>query len=72
MKDDKLNAVLDEVKQIKNRPSKESGGFLEFAESAIKMKKLFGWGAGGDDDEDEEEEVEAEAAAEAGSVTGAA
>lgn len=56
MKDDKLNAVLDEVKQIKNRPSKESGGFLEFAESAIKMKKLFGWGAGGDDDDDEEDD----------------
>jgi len=49
MQDDKLNALLEEVKAIKNRPTKENGSMLEMAEAMLKMKKLFGW----DDDDDD-------------------
>jgi len=53
MQDDKLNALLDEVKSLKNKPNQQSGSLLEQAEAMLKMKKIFGWGA---DDEDEDED----------------
>lgn len=53
MQDDKLNALLEEVKAIKNRPAKESGTMLETAEAMLKMKKLFSWGDDDDDDDDD-------------------
>ncbi len=51
MKDEKLNAVLDEVKSIRNKPQQQSGSLLEQAEAMLKMKKIFGWG-GEDEDDD--------------------
>lgn len=56
MQDDRMNQLVQKIDNLEKRPSKESGGFLDFAESAIKMKKLFGWGAGGGDDDDEEDD----------------
>ena len=53
MQDDKLNALLEEIKAIKNRPAKENGTMLEMADAMLKMKKLFGWGS---DDEDTDED----------------
>lgn len=52
MKDDKLNAVLDEVKSIRNRPNTPATSLLDQAEAILKLKKVFGWG--GDDEEEEE------------------
>ena len=54
MQDDKLNALLEEIKGIKNRPAKENGTMLEMADAMLKMKKLFGWGS--DDDDDDEDD----------------
>lgn len=56
MKDDKLNAVLDEVKAIKNKPSQQSGSLLDQAEAMLKLKKLFGWGGDEEDEEDDDPE----------------
>jgi hypothetical protein len=56
MQDDRMNLLVQKIDNLEKRPSKESGGFLDFAESAIKMKKLFGWGAGEGDDDDEEDD----------------
>lgn len=53
MQDDKLNAVLEEIKAVRNRPAKENGTMLEMADAMLKMKKLFGWGGDDDDDDDD-------------------
>jgi hypothetical protein len=56
MQDDRMNLLVQKIDNLEKRPNKESGGFLDFAESAIKMKKLFGWGGdSGDDDDDEDD-----------------
>ena len=52
MKDDKLNAVLDEVKSIRNKPSTPANSLLDQAEAILKLKKVFGWGGDDDDDDD--------------------
>jgi hypothetical protein len=57
MQDDKLNALLDEVKAIKNKPNQQSGSLLDQAEAMLKLKKLFGWG-GDDEDEDDADDPE--------------
>lgn len=56
MQDDRMSQLVQKIDNLEKRPNKESGGFLDFAESAIKMKKLFGWGASGADDDDEEDD----------------
>jgi hypothetical protein len=56
LQDDRMNQLVQKIDNLEKRPNKESGGFLDFAESAIKMKKLFGWGAGADDDDEEEDD----------------
>lgn len=57
MQDDKLNALLDEVKSLKNRPNPQSGSLVDQAEAMLKLKKLFGWG-GDDEDEDDPDDPE--------------
>ncbi len=52
MQDDKLNAILDEVKRSKTG---QSGSLLDQAEAMLKLKKLFGWGGDEDDGEDGED-----------------
>lgn len=50
MKDDKLNAVLDEVKSIRNKP--QQNNMLEMADTMLKLNKMIS-GVRDDDDEDE-------------------
>ncbi len=50
MQDDKMNALIEEVKKSR---SGQGGSLLDQAEAILKLKKVFGWG-GGDDDEDDE------------------
>lgn len=50
MKDDKLNAVLEEVKSIRNKP--QQNNMLEMAETMLKLNKMIS----GVRDEDEEED----------------
>ena len=57
MQDDKMTALLDEVKSIKNKPQTQGTSLLEQAEAMLKMKKIFGWG-GEDDDDDDEDDVD--------------
>ncbi len=54
IKDDKLTAVLEEVKAIKNKPNQQSSSLLDQAEAILKLKKVFGWGGDDDDDDDDD------------------
>jgi hypothetical protein len=54
MKDDKLNAVLDEVKAIKNKPQQQSN-LVELANTMLTLKKVFGWDKDDDDDPDDDD-----------------
>lgn len=56
MQDDKMNAVLEEVKALRNKPARENGGMLEMAETMLKLRKVFGWGGSGEDDDEEEDD----------------
>lgn len=53
MQDDKLNALLEEVKSIKNKP--QQNNMLEMAETMLKLNKMIS-GVRGDDDEDDEDD----------------
>jgi hypothetical protein len=53
MKDDKLNAVLDEVKSIRNKP--QQNNMLEMAETMLKLNKMIS-GVRDDDDDDDEDD----------------
>ncbi len=55
MKDEKLNAVLEEVKSLRNKPTTQTP-MLEMAQTMLQMKKLLGWDGGGSDDDDEDDE----------------
>ena len=57
MKDEKLNAVLDEVKSIRNKPATQATSLLDQADAILKLKKVFGWG-GDEDDEDDEDDAD--------------
>lgn len=56
MQDEKMLALLDEVKAIKNKPNQQSSSLLDQAEAILKLKKVFGWG--GDDDDDDDDDAE--------------
>lgn len=56
MKDEKLNAVLDEVKAIKNKPTAGNGSMLEMAQTFVQMNKLFNKSGDGDDEDDDEDD----------------
>jgi hypothetical protein len=55
MQDDKSNAILEELRALRNKPSGQGGSLLEQAEAMLKLRKIFGWG-GNDADEDEDDE----------------
>jgi hypothetical protein len=52
MKDDKLNAVIEELKTLKNKPQPQNN-MLEMAETMIKLNKMIAGVRGEDDDDDE-------------------
>lgn len=53
MQDDKLNALLEEVKSLKNKP--QQNNMLEMAETMLKLNKMIS-GVRGDEDEDDDED----------------
>jgi hypothetical protein len=55
MQDDKSNAILEELRALRNKPSGQGGSLLEQAEAMLKLRKIFGWG-GSDSDEDEDDD----------------
>ena len=56
MQDNKMTALMEEVRAIKNRPVTQSQSLLDQAEAILKLKKVFGWGGDdGDDDEGDDE-----------------
>lgn len=54
MKDDKLNAVLEEVKSIRNKP--QQNNMLEMAETMLKLNKMIS-GVRDDDEDDDEDDA---------------
>ena len=51
MQDDKMALLMQKLDNLEKRPKESSSGMVEFANTAITMKKLFGWDKDDDDDD---------------------